>query len=98
MILRKIDAMYHYFGTGTGRCENCPHFIKKFCDKTYYKCRMYGDSNAESTDWKRSYTACGLIDKPLPEDELKVVYRIVAVKDNEPLPGQLSFFEGGEAG
>lgn len=96
MLLRKIDAMYHYYGKSTGRCENCPHFIKKFWDKAYYKCRVYGESNADSTDWKKSYTACGLIDKPFPEDETRVVYRVIAVKENKPLPGQISLFEGGE--
>lgn len=98
MFLRKIEKMYHYYGIGTGKCENCPHLIKKFWNKTYYKCRAYGESNAVSTDWKKSYDACGLIDKPFPDDELRVVYRVAFVKESKPLSGQLSLFEEGEMG
>ena len=28
-MLRKIDAMHHYYGFGVGICANCPHFAKK---------------------------------------------------------------------
>lgn len=95
MLLRKIDAMYHYYGIGVGRCEDCPHFRKKIWDRTYHKCTVYGQSNSEATDWRKGYTACGLIDKPFPEDETRVVYRVLAVKENKPLDGQISIFEGG---
>ena len=90
MTIRKIDAMHKYYGFGSGRCENCPHFRRKVFDRTYHKCLVYGDSNSEATDWRCGYTACGLIDKPFPADETRIVTRIIASKiDNEPIPGQL---------
>lgn len=93
MSLRKIDAMHHYYGFGVGRCENCPHFIRKVWDRAYCKCLVYGTSNAESTDWRKNYTACGLIDKPFPAGETRVVDRITAGKQEEkPIEGQISMF------
>ena len=91
MTVRKIDAMHKYYGYGSGMCENCPHFCRKAYDRTYHKCLVYGDSNSEATDWRCGYTACGLIDKPFPEDETRIVTRIVAKKvDDKPLPGQIA--------
>ena len=91
MTVRKIDAMHKYYGFGSGRCENCPHFKKKVFDRTYHKCLVYGDSNSEATDWRSGYNACGLIDKPFPSDETRIVTRIIASKiDNDPLPGQIA--------
>ena len=29
MTVRKIDAMHKYYGYGSGRCEDCPHFRRK---------------------------------------------------------------------
>lgn len=94
MTVRKIDAMHKYYGYGSGRCEDCPHFRRKVYDRTYNKCLVYGDSNSEATDWRCGYTACGLIDKPFPENETRMVKRIERNRDDyEPIPGQISMFE-----
>lgn len=88
---RKIDAMHKHYGFGAGRCENCPHFQKKVFSRTYHKCLVYGDSNSEATDWRCGYPACGLIDKPFPEGDTRIVKLIIAQKkDDEPLPGQIA--------
>lgn len=95
MTIRKIDAMHHYYGFGVGRCEDCPHFIRHGWDKMYYKCLVYGISNAESTDWRKSWQACGLIDKPFPGGDTRVVDRITAAREEEkPIDGQLDMFGG----
>lgn len=93
MVLRKIDAMHHYYGLASGRCENCPHFSEKRYSRTYHKCLVYGDSNSEATDWRRGYQACGLIDRPFPEGDARIVKMITANRDDEPLPGQMSIFD-----
>ena len=94
MTVRKIEAMHKYYGYGSGRCENCPHFRRKVYDRTYCKCLVYGNSNSEATDWRCGYTASGLIDKPFPEDERRIVARIIASKkEEEPLPGQIRMEE-----
>ena len=96
MTLRKIDAMHYYYGHGCGKCGNCPHFRAKVFDRTYHKCLVYGDSNSEATDWRKGYPACGLIDKPFPEDETRIVTRIIAkVREETPIPGQVQMDLGG---
>lgn len=94
MTARKIDAMHEYYGYGSGRCENCPHFRKKTYDRNYYKCIVYGDSNSEATDWRRGYTACGLINNPFPEGDTRIVKLVSGQKKyEEPCPGQISMAE-----
>lgn len=92
MTLRKIDAMHHYYGHGCGKCESCPHFMYKgIYDNHYFKCRVYGDSASEATDWRKSYDACGLIDKPFPADEIRIVERIIITRrDDTPIDGQMT--------
>ena len=91
MSIRKIDAMHHYYGFGVGFCRDCPHFRSKEYNRKYHKCMVYGDSNSEATDWRKGYIACGLIDKPFPEDERRIVDRIIISRnENEPIPGQIS--------
>ena len=71
-MLRKIDAMYHYYGRdhANRKCEECEHLIHgNYHDKGYYKCTVYGCSHSEATDWRKSYHACGLIDKPFPAED-----------------------------
>ena len=92
--VRMIDAMYRYYGRGTGICGNCPHLKHKFFDRYYYKCSVYGDSNSEATDWKKSYFACGLIDKPFPESDRRIVELVGSGrKEEEPLQGQMSWLQ-----
>lgn len=88
--IRKIDAMHQYYGYGAGYCQDCPHFVEKLWARKYFKCKVYGDSASEATDWRKGYIACGLIDKPFPEGERRVVDRIVYRKETEQLPGQIS--------
>ena len=93
-MLRKIDAMHHYYGYGSGKCANCPHFSETIWDRKYFKCLVYGASRSEATDWRKGYPACGLIDKPFPDDETRIVDRIVRAKEIEqPLPGQCTIDE-----
>lgn len=61
---RKIEAMYSTFGVFVGKtCKDCPHLIEHIHGKRYYKCRIYGDSASEATDWRLKWTACGAFDK-----------------------------------
>jgi hypothetical protein len=92
MSIRKIDAMYKYYGIANmGICGDCPHFREKEYGRKYFKCTVYGDSNCDATDWRKSYSACGLINKPFPEDERRIVERIIVsrMNDDEPIPGQI---------
>ena len=91
-VLRKIDAMYNYYGRGVGLCKNCQHFTRKEWGRVYRKCQVYGDSNSEATDWRAGYQACGLIDKPFPENDVRIVKligKLPLTGTDEPLEGQI---------
>lgn len=88
--LRKIDAMHHYYGVGVGRCGNCPHLRSKTFGHVYHKCLVYGDTAGEGTDWRMKYQACGLIDKPFPEEDVRIMKLVRMAGTPEPqLPGQM---------
>ena len=90
----KIDKMHHMFGTCENHiCKECCHYkTERYHGKNYRKCICYGQSNSESTDWKASYTACGLFNQPW-EDGVEI-YKCGIIKDVEkPLKGQMSIFD-----
>jgi hypothetical protein len=62
MIKRKIEAMYERYGKKEEHsCPECCNFIEiTYHDKTYFKCKIYGISGGEGTDWRRKYKACGI--------------------------------------
>lgn len=87
----KINAMYSVYGKGSGRCGDCPHFLEGYYhDRKYFKCVAYGLSHSEATDWRKKWSACGLIGKPLPVGDRPVKERFMGRKrDDQPLPGQM---------
>lgn len=93
--MRKIDLMYAAFGIDTQcrRCKDCPCLVRVTpTSRAYYKCTVYGESSAESTDWTGKWTACGRFGKPLTPGENTVLYM---AKGNTrkpaegPIPGQI---------
>ena len=94
MAKRKIDAMHAEYGYGGGRCEDCIHCVRlePRPGKRYYKCALYGVSAAESTDWRLSYLACGMINHPLPKlftPMIDVLKREMKRGSAEPIEGQM---------
>lgn len=94
MAKRKAELMRQEFGYAPGLCRDCQHLIKSTFDKTYYKCAVYGTSASESTDWKISEIACGLInqeDVSMYKPIVKMVERNPKMPDAQ-VDGQISFF------
>lgn len=93
--MRKIDLMYATFGVDTQcrRCKDCPCLVRVTpTSRPYYKCSVYGESSAESTDWAGKWTACGRFGKPLEPGEHTVLYMAKGStrKPAEgPIPGQI---------
>ena len=96
MIARKLDAMHCLYGKVHGKkCGNCPHFIEGYYhDRKLMKCRAYGLSHSEATDWRKKWDACGLIDLPLP-DNWTVLDRIRGQRERIDIQveGQISMEE-----
>lgn len=53
MALRKLALMHRFFGVLDGHtCRECSNFIKgKYHDKVLCKCKVYGITHSEATDW-----------------------------------------------
>lgn len=94
--VRKIDLMHHCFGMHGGkRCKECFNLECRKIGRRYYKCRIYGSSNCESTDWRLSYKACGMFNREWNGGRIVELVRSGELFDSEdgPIDGQISFEE-----
>lgn len=100
---RKLVAMNKEYGKAYGnKCAGCPSLACRVLrsGRRVYKCKAYGDSCADSTDWAKSWPACGLYGQPLPKGHVPLIDRLKYSKrvDNRPVEGQISMFGGNENG
>lgn len=72
---RKIEAMYANFGAGPAEeeCRTCSNLICARYNRAYYKCRIYGNTASEASDWRVSWPACGMYNREMPEGCLPVM-------------------------
>lgn len=90
MAVRKIELMHEIFGrTENAQCKDCKHLIKN----GYVKCKVYGETSSEATDWKQKQTACGLFNKPFVTD-IPIVRLVRNNKQAIQIDGQLDLFGG----
>ena len=95
---RKWEKMQKKFGTSAaGTCNGCSHFIRyTHRGHTYSKCKIYGISASEATDWKGSAQACGLYPGK-PYNGGAIVREIErSRKKQENIDGQQSLFGEGD--
>lgn len=89
----RLQAMHRRFGTcGVLRCRDCCHLIGgEWHGKRYYKCKIYGLSHSEASDWRLSWMACGMYNVPQDMDSwVPVMKRIQHGPSAEPpLDGQV---------
>lgn len=93
-IMRKISAMYEWSGGTDYRhtcyeCNNCSK-IKKG-SRSVFKCRVYGNTDSDASDWKASYIACRHFDKPVPA--VPVIRITKREQDAQEIEGQLNIEE-----
>ena len=92
---KKIDLMHRMFGEAEGKCVGCRHFVRyTYRDRTYSKCKYYGMSHSEATDWSGRNQACGLINRKFSEltrSEILIARGTQARKElDENIPGQMT--------
>ena len=60
--VKKLEWMHYLFGLDKGhRCGECSHLESfRVGGKTVRKCKVYGESSSEATDWAGKWDACGL--------------------------------------
>lgn len=92
MALTKIDKMHYLYGKGIGTCKDCNRlkgYVISDSNKRVYKCLNYGESNAESTDWRLKYEACGIKNNVACKQAIKIY---VAEKKNNEIEGQIKIW------
>lgn len=96
MALRKIDLMHRLFGKCHGHtCGECSSLVVfNYHSRTYRKCKSYGVTDSEASDWAKRWLACGLFNKPWKDKNIMRLVRPTR-KDKEemkntPLDGQIS--------
>ena len=91
--MRKIEEMHRRFGRrGYGKCKDCPHYTRyKYRDKPYRKCKVYGVTNSEASDWTGSWDACRLFDKEYNGPEIVGLWRDTPTERVE-CDGQMEMF------
>ena len=61
--MKSIEIMHKFFGSGhpSDKCGDCKNLIK---DGNYYKCRIYGNTSSEASDWRKKRNACAMFNVP----------------------------------
>ena len=93
MAIRKQQLMYKQFGMCDGHvCGECSNLIEGSWG--HKKCKVYGDTSSEASDWAKRWLACGMFNKPYtggPIIELvRPARKQAATTIEEPLEGQIS--------
>lgn len=96
MALRKIELMYRMFGKTEGHtCRECSNLEKvRVSNRTFTKCKVYGCTSSEASDWVQRYQACGMFNKPWNKGPIIQLVKPIRTKPDEaqrvPLDGQMS--------
>lgn len=96
MALRKIALMHRIFGLSDGHvCRECSNLVKgRYHNRVLTKCRVYGLTHSEASDWAGRWQACGAFNRTLnrqPVIREVVTERKQKESDNAPLEGQIGF-------
>lgn len=94
--LRKNELMYSLFGKRPGHtCQECCNLAKiQAGQRVVRKCKCYGLSASQATDWSKKFEACGLLGKVI-KDGLEKPLFIPELEGLQNLPpdGQMEMFE-----
>lgn len=92
---RKKNAMYREYGIcHDHKCKDCCNLAAHKANKVWYKCKAYGESKSEATDWAKGNTACGLFNISVGS-RMPLIEKLKHEQKNtedEPIPGQIEMF------
>lgn len=97
MAIRKIDLMHRTFGKCHGHtCRECSNLVEgRYHNKTLRKCKVYGLTHSEASDWAKRWTACGMFNKHYTGGPIIHLVRPERKRTpggtEEPLEGQISW-------
>lgn len=91
--LRKNELMYSLFGKQPGHtCQKCCNLVKiQAGRRVVRKCKCYGLSASQATDWSKRFEACGIFGK---KDACEGPLFIPELEGLQSLPpdGQMAMF------
>lgn len=96
MALRKIDLMHRLFGKCSGHtCKECNNLERIYANgRPLSKCKVYGITSSEASDWVQKNEACGMFNRPWDKGPIiRTVNPERKEKDpheSEPIEGQLT--------
>jgi hypothetical protein len=88
--------MYRLFGKTEGHaCRECSNLVKvRVSDRPLTKCKVYGETPSEASDWVQRYQACGMFNKPWDKQPIIRQVKPIRTKQDEaqrlPLDGQIT--------
>lgn len=94
-MIKKIDRMHALFGVEPfHKCGKCCNFVSgRYMSKILRKCRVYGLTHSQASDWAKSWVACGLFNQEYTGRN------VIELSDRKnlvvPLEGQIDLFGGG---
>ena len=91
MAIRKIDLMHRIFDKVEGHtCKECSNLVEGGWEG-FWKCKVYGVTHSEASDWRKKFVACGMFNKDWHD---KPIIRLVGSSPEKiqrmPCEGQLS--------
>lgn len=94
MALRKIALMHRLFGVCEGHaCRECNNLVKgRYHDRILTKCKVYGMTHSEASDWAGRWQACGAFNQAINRGPIirdVVPDRRQKETDSSPLDGQM---------
>ncbi len=94
MTIRKIDLMHREFGVSPGhKCKTCQQFWRgRYHDYMYSKCKVYGMTNSEASDWSSRNIACGMYNHAYNGGDIIRLVRGYPVPPDE-IAGQETLFK-----
>ena len=89
--LRKIDLMHYIFGEipehKCGECSNLRQY--HYRGRGYRKCKVYGETHSEASDWVKKYTACGCFNCEYSDRNIIELVSPIPKTEEPPLEGQM---------
>ena len=95
MAIRKIELMHRQFGRCEAHlCGECGNLVSgRYHNKNYRKCKIYGLTHSEASDWAKRWTACGMFNRAYTGRPIINLVRpekkTADIALDEPLEGQL---------
>lgn len=85
---KPIELMHRYYGVAGGVhvCGECCNLVTIVRNgKKFRKCRAYGVTCSNRSDWAKRWEACALFDKPihyqLISDDAKRIFNRIGISD-----------------